>query len=80
MNPMIKPKLGDPARAQDLLDELRAVLRKCNAALVVQDGRLFLAVPGGAAKQLRAIAEVQYISPARIDWRPFDWTTKAKIV
>jgi hypothetical protein len=80
MNPLIEPKPGDPDRAEDLLDEIQAVLRKRNAALVIQNGRLFVAVPGERSKELRAIAEVRYISPAQIDWRPFDWTAKAKIV
>jgi hypothetical protein len=72
-----EPKPGDPDRAEDLLDEIQAVLRKRNAALAVQGGRCYVAVPGERAKELRAIAEVSYISPAEIRWRPFDWTRKA---
>jgi hypothetical protein len=42
--------------------------------LVTQDGRVYLAVPGSQPKELRAIAEIERITPAVINWRPFDWT------
>jgi hypothetical protein len=79
VNPLLLPKPGDPDRAEDVLDEIQAVLRKRNAALVLQDGRLFLGVPSDSAhkKELRAIAEVKQITPLEITWRPFDWSVKA---
>ena len=75
MNPILEPKPGDPDRAEDLLNELQAVLRKRNAALVIQNGELYVAVPkrDSNVKELRAIAQVQEITPWRILWRPIDW-------
>lgn len=79
MNPLLAPRPGDPDRAEDILDEIRAILAKRGAALIVQDGRVFLGVQKiGSAGELRAIAEIQQITPFKITWRPFDWTKGVK--
>ncbi len=65
------PKVDDPDRAEDLLDEIQAVLRKRGAALLWHESGMTLCVPNDmAVTTWRAIGQAQAITPHEIRWRP----------
>ncbi len=76
-----QPQSGDPDRAEDLLDELQAVLQKRGACLIHKPDCMVLAVAQPHTGKWRAIAQVSLIAAqvgmarGRIMWRPVDWTT-----
>jgi len=75
--PIFQPKPDDPDRAEDLLDEIQAVLRKRGATLLVARDThnmpmaLCLDMAHGAG--LRCIALAEIISPTEIRWKPVPW-------
>jgi hypothetical protein len=69
-----QPKPGDPDRAEDVLDEIQAVMQKRNCAIVVQKGGAYLCVATDG--QLRAIAQFKLITPQGMEWRPYIWKPK----
>jgi hypothetical protein len=68
-----QPAPGDPDRGQDVLNDVSAVMKKHDTALVVEKGFLYLCVrqPDGPP---RAIAAVSIITPDGFTFKPFDWT------
>lgn len=65
------PKVDDPDRAEDLLDEIQAVLRKRGAALIWHETGMSLCLPNDLAGfTWRAIGQAQSITPRGIQWRP----------
>lgn len=67
------PKPDDPDRAEDLLDEIQAVLRKRGAALLVARESIVLCLPTPHNAAWRAIAQAEAITPTEIRWRPVPW-------
>jgi len=69
--PIFQSKPDDPDRAEDLLDEIQAVLRKRGAALLWHETGMTLCLPTGlAATDWRAIAQARAITPKEMQWRP----------
>ncbi len=82
---ILPPKPGDPDRAEDLLDEIQAVLKKRSACLIHKPDCMVLAVADANGGVWRAIAQVQIISggvgvlvPGKVTWRPIECTEPAK--
>lgn len=81
---VLPPKPGDPDRAEDLLDEIQAVLQKRGACLIHRHDCMVLAVADQMAGNWRAIAQVQLIAAqvgvtrGVIRWRPVEWKEPAK--
>lgn len=78
---IIDPKTGDTARAEDILGELCAVLRKYGYGLLFnpQRGVMALAkIEGSYGHTARVIAEIQRILPDGAVWRAINWTPTPK--
>jgi hypothetical protein len=66
-----QPKPDDPDRAEDLFDEIQAVLRKRGAALLWHETGMTLCLPQDLARSSwRAIGQAHSITPTEIQWRP----------
>ena len=76
---ILQPKPDDPHRAEDILNDIQAVVTKHRCALVVQNGGAYLCVTTGQG-DLRAIAEVSVITPQGMQWRPYIWNEPGKPV
>lgn len=69
--PLEAPRPFDPDRAEDLIDELREVLGKRRACLVVRDGVMVLAVQNAYGDGWRAIAQIECMAKqGPTTWRP----------
>lgn len=65
------PLADDPDRAEDLLDEIQAVLRKRGAALLWHETGITLCLPNDlVGADWRPIAQAKAITPTEIQWRP----------
>lgn len=81
---IVDPRTGDTARAQDILDELQAVLKKYGYALAIANppgpgyGPKVIAlakVDGPAVNvQARVVAIVKQITPYMIEYDVVDWS------
>lgn len=73
---VVDPKSGDIHRAQDILDEVQAVLKKYGYALAHRPHAIILAkLDGGVARaHARVIADVRQITPYMIEYREVDWS------
>jgi hypothetical protein len=73
---LIDPRTGDKARAEDILGELCAVLRKYGYGLIFnpQRGTMTLAKVDGM--NARVIAEISRLLPQGAVWKEIDWTPK----
>jgi len=68
-------QFGDTARAEDILSELHAVLKKHGCVLQHQEHAMVLAkVSDGLGAVARAIAVVQLIAPDHFVWAEIRWT------
>lgn len=74
---------GDEFRAEDLLNEIQAVLQKRGALLIHKPDCIVLAVAEPNIGKWRAIAQVKTIAAAVglargvVEWRPIDWADGA---
>lgn len=75
---IVDPKSGDIHRAEDVLVEVQAVLRKYGYGIAHRPNAMILVKMNGAMAQAtaRVIAEVRQITPHIIDYRDIDWTPK----
>lgn len=76
---IIDPRSGDKHRAEDIIGELCAVLRKHRYGLIFnpQRGVMVLAkIEGVFANNARVIAEIQRLLPEGAVWKEIDWTPK----
>ncbi len=73
---IIHPQSGDTERASDILDEIFAVLRKHNCALIHTPEQIVLAKVAGLGDKARVIAHVRQITPDFIESKEIDWTPK----
>lgn len=77
------PILGDSDRAEDLLNEIQAVLQKRGALMIHKPDCIVLAVAEPNIGKWRAIAQVKIIAAAVglargvVEWRPIDWADGA---
>ncbi len=79
---LIDPKSGDTVRAEDMLQEISAVLRKYGYGLLFNPAKkcMVLAQIGGLFNaQARVIAEVYRILPEGVVWKQIDWTPAKKL-
>ncbi len=69
------PRPDDPDRAEDLFDEIQAVLRKRGAALLWHETGMTLCLPEDLAQtNWRAIGQAKAITPKEVQWRPIHHT------
>ena len=73
---IVRPESGDVDTAEEILDEIFAVLKKHNCALVHQSACMVLGKSIGFGEQLKVIAHVRQITPDFIEWKKIDWTPK----
>ena len=74
---IIHPQSGDTERAADILDEIFAVLRKHNCALIHTPDQIVLAKVGSpVGHNARVLAHVRQITPDFIESKEIDWTPK----
>lgn len=78
MDLIIDPHTGDRESAEDVLDEIHAVMKKRGYCLIGRDGFFVLAKvdQAGFGNKARAIAEVKQITPDMIEWRKVNWSQK----
>ncbi len=68
-------KLGDSEHAEDILQELHAVLKKHGCILIHEPNGMILGkVPPGLGTTVRALAVVKLIAPDHFIWAKIDWS------
>jgi hypothetical protein len=75
-NVIVNPRTGDKARAEDILGELCAVLRKYGYGLLFNPQRGVMALAKLDKGNARVIAEISRLLPEGAVWKEIDWTPK----
>ncbi len=69
------PKVGDSEHAEDILQELHAVLKKHGCILAHESNGMILGkVPPGLGTTVRVMAVVKLIAPDHFIWAKIDWS------
>jgi hypothetical protein len=71
---IINPKSGDVHRAEDILDEISAVLRKYGYILAHKPDAIVLAKYEEPPTPCRVIGKLRQITGNFYDWKEVDWT------
>ena len=70
---IIDPRSGDRHRVEDMCEELMALLRKHDYALVHKPHAILLAKVEMEKMQLRVLAELREIDGTHYDYKLIDW-------
>lgn len=74
---IVDPKSGDVHRAEDIIAELQAVLRKYEYVLVHGPRAIMLGKPiDPFGSNVRTLAEIDFLTGEESSWRQIDWTPK----
>ena len=74
---IIDPKTGDVHRAEDIIGELQAVLRKYGYVIAHTPATIVLGkITDAFDMQGRAVAHIWSIAPSEANWKQVDWTPK----
>lgn len=75
---IVDPKTGDTARAEDILGEVQAVMKKYGYGLIFNPQKrvMVLAKVSAFGHEARVIAEVHRILPTGSVFKQIDWTPK----
>jgi len=73
---LVNPRTGDKARAEDIIGEMCAVLRKYGYGLIFNQQRGVMALAKLSGVEARVIAEIERLLPEGAVWREIGWTPK----